>query len=422
MTSGLSLDDLKSRAEAGDAAAQYVLAAQLSGAGAKDEAERWLNASAAQGFGDALYTLATRELHHAGLEEAAKKLARAADHGSAPAQRLLGVLCAMGLGVEYDWREAVRLVSKAAKAGMAPAKRELAMLLFAADPDDEDGATLIVLAAPRDPVAGAVAVRRFCETRRHVDADAAKTHLELLERAQYPHAGSLRSAFASADASQRFQPSPPDWKRIEDKLDKEPPAPSVDAEVLCETPPARVFRKAYSPEECEYVIAAAAQRLAPSMIADPRTGASVQDPYRTSLTAILALVDLDLALVMINRRLAALAGRAPETAESLGVLYYAPGKEYRPHCDWLPPGPELDRGGQRAATGLLYLNHDYDGGETRFIIPDLAFKGRMGDVLVFENLNKNGDPDPISRHAGQAVRSGAKWLGSTWFREKNYRH
>ncbi|WP_428407813.1 2OG-Fe(II) oxygenase [Hyphococcus sp.] len=422
MTPTSSLDQLKSSAEAGDARAQYMLAAQLSGAGAKDEAERWLNASAAQGFGDALYTLATRELHDSGLEEAAKKLRRAADNGSALAQRLLGVLYAMGLGVERDWREAVRLVSEAAKAGMAPAMRELAMLLFAADPNDEDGASLIALSAPRDPVAGAVAVRRFGETRRHADADAAKAHLDLLERAQYPHATSLRTAFASADGSQNFQPLSPHWERIAEKLGEEPAPPSPEAEVLCDAPPARVFRGAFTPEECEYVIASAARLLAPSMIADPRTGASIQDPYRTSLTAILALVDLDLALVMVNRRLAALAGRPPETAECLGVLFYAPGKEYRPHCDWLPPGPELDRGGQRAATGLLYLNQDYEGGETRFILPDLAFKGRMGDVLVFENLKKNGDPDPDSRHAGLAVRSGGKWIGSTWFREKNYRH
>lgn len=410
------------RAEAGDARAQYLLAAKLSGAGEKKEAERWLAAAAEQGFGDALYTLATRRLDHDGLNEAAGMLARASGQGSVPAKRLYGVLAAMGLGRERDWSEAARLVMDAAKAGAPAAMREVAMLLFAADPDDPDGAALLAAAAPQDPVAGAVVVRRLCEGRAFTDAQAAHTHLNLLERVRYPHAAFLRNAFAKAGAAAPQTPGAPDWTRVSETLSNEPAVPSLAPEPLCDTPQARIFRAAYTPEECEYVIAASARHLAPSMISDPRTGAMMQDPYRTSLTAIHALVDLDLAMVMINRRLAALAGRPPEKAECLGVLYYAPGKEYRPHCDWLPPGPEFDRGGQRAATGLIYLNEDYEGGETRFTVPDLAFKGRIGDVLVFENLNENGDPDPASRHEGVAVRSGEKWLGSTWFREKNYRH
>ncbi len=399
-----------------------MLAAQLSGAGEKQEAERWLNAAAAQGFGDALYTLATRRLDHGGLGDAADMLVRAVKDGSTPARRLLGVLYAMGLGVARDWGKAVALVTGAAQAGDPAAMRELSMLLFAADPDDKDGANLLAMAAPRDPVAGAVAVRRFTLGRAFSDAAAARGHLELLERVQYPHAGSLRAAFDKQTEQQSFQPSPPNWTRITEKLAEEPAVCEIEPEAVCETPAARAFRAVFSPEECEYVIAASARLLAPSQISDPRTGAPVQDPYRTSLTAILSLVDLDLALVMINRRLAAMAGRPPETGECLGVLYYAEGHEYRPHCDWLPPGPDLDRGGQRSATGLIYLNDEYDGGETHFLVPDLAFKGGTGDVLVFENLSDEGDPTPHSRHSGRPVLEGKKWLGSTWYREKNYRH
>jgi len=135
----------------------------------------------------------------------------------------------------------------------------------------------------------------------------------------------------------------------------------------------------------------------------------------------MGIVDLDLPLTRINRQLALLAGHAPERAESLGVLYYAPGKEYRPHYDWLPDGPERERGGQRLTTALLYLNDEYEGGETHFISPDIKFRGAPGDVLVFDNVLADGAPDRASRHAGLPVTAGAKWLGSTWYREKNYR-
>ena len=123
---------------------------------------------------------------------------------------------------------------------------------------------------------------------------------------------------------------------------------------------------------------------------------------------------------MFNRRLAALAGEPKDHGEFLGVLNYNQGQEYRPHSDWLPPGNELERSGQRVATTLIYLNDDYEGGETHFLEPDLKFKGATGDVLAFRNVTATGDPDNESRHAGLPVTSGAKWLGSKWFREKPY--
>lgn len=416
-----SIDDLKKRAGAGDASAQYRLAAHLSAVGDKGEAERMLRAAADQGFGDALYTLATRLLSDDGMDEAAQLLTRAADAGSAPAQRLLAVLYANGFGVAADWPRAISLVLGAAKNGVPGAMRELAMLLLARDPDDGDGAALIAQAAMHDPVAGAVAVRRACMKRRHVDVSAAARLLDLLKGAQYPNAEALAADFQAVSSQADQQIPAPDWSAIERKLSGAPDFESTKKETLCEAPSARVFRNAFTEEECEYVIASSARLLAPSLVADPATGRSIQDEYRTSLTAIMAVADLDLALTMFNVRLARLAARPFETAEALGVLYYAPGKEYKPHFDWLPEGPERDRGGQRVTTALLFLNDRYDGGETHFLSPDIRFKGAVGDVLVFDNVLPGGEPDRDSRHAGLAVKSGVKWLGSTWYREKKYR-
>lgn len=416
----VKIDELRKFAEAGDADAQYALAALLSGGGDKDEADRWLNAAADQGHGDALYTLATRLLDAAGAAEAARLLDRAAKAGSVSGQRLLGVLYADGFGVERDWGAAVSHVTAAARAGFPPAMREIAMLLFAFDPDDPDGAALIAKSALRDAAATVVAVRRAAAGRKHADAALAANALQRLAQARYPNVSALNAALHAAQPNETAPPREPDWDRIASAISKEPPAPEIAVEPLCEKPSARVYREAFTPEECEYVIASSARHLAPSRIVDPETGESRQDKYRTSLTAVMSYVDLDLALIMINRRMAALAGQPPENGEFLSVLCYGPGQEYRAHCDWLPPGPEYDRGGQRAATALLYLNEDYDGGETYFLTPDVKFKGGLGDVLVFDNVLANGDPDAASRHAGLPVASGAKWLGSKWFREKKY--
>jgi prolyl 4-hydroxylase len=346
-------------------------------------------------------------------------LTRAAAAGSVPAQRLLGVLYANGFGVEQSWEHAIAIVVDAARNGAATAMCEIAMLLFAADADDQDGAALIQLAAPKDACASAIAVRRTVCGRQHSDPHAAAQYLKNLQRIRYPNANALEAALLKAPHGEIAAQSP-DWSRVTEKLAAAPSAIGPIREVLSASPSALVYRKAFTLEECEYIIASSARLLAPSTVSDPRTGNSLQDDYRTSLTAIMSIADLDLSLTQFNRRLAALARHPPENAEALGVLYYAPGKEYRPHYDWLPPGPEYDRGGQRLTTALLYLNDDYDGGETHFLTPDIRFRGEPGDVLVFNNALKDGSPDRTSRHAGLPVTAGVKWLGSTWYREKKY--
>lgn len=414
-------DKLRKDAEAGDANAQYMLAATLIGAGDRDEGDRWLNAAADQGHSEALYTLATRGFYSSEtLTEGAALARRAADAGSVAAMRLLGVAYAEGFGVAPDWAAAVEWVLRAAQAGAPQAMSELALLLFANDPDDPDGAALIAHAATRDAGAAAVAVRRAAESRAHADASLAANALKQLTAARYPNSAALDAAFKKTAPAETFHPADINWDEVSKKLHAPPAAPQSEPEVLCAEPAARAYRGAFTPEECEYVIASTARLLAPSLVVDPRTGQSRRDPYRNSLTGVVSAMDLDLALVMINARMAALAGRRHDHAEFLSILCYRPGEEYRPHFDWLPEGEELERSGQRVATALLTLNDDYDGGETHFLSPDVRFRGRTGDVLVFDNVLADGTIDMASRHAGLAVTRGAKFLGSRWFREKKY--
>jgi prolyl 4-hydroxylase len=425
----INLDELRKAAGAGDPMAQYALAAVLSGEGQSQEADRWLNASAEQGNGDALYTMATRCFNeNNGFDEARSLLERAAGAGSTEAQRLRGVLYTEGFVAEPDWNKAISSVIGAARRGAPAAMREIAMLLFAIDPDDPDGAALIEHAAPGDAGAGIVAVRRAACGRRGADVDLAAKALQHLNAAGYPNTAALKAALDAQrldgplgeNAAAKEPAKEPDWNRIIGLLDDVPQTPTIAPESVCEAPSARVFRGAFTLEECEYVIASSARLLAPSLIVDPQTGRSRQDEYRTSLTAVMAPVDLDLALVMITRRMAQFAGRPAENGEFLGVLCYGVGQEYRPHFDWLPPGPELERSGQRVTTALIILNDDYEGGETHFLSPDLKFKGATGDLLVFENVLADGKPDEATRHAGLPVTKGVKWLGSRWFREKKY--
>jgi prolyl 4-hydroxylase len=142
---------------------------------------------------------------------------------------------------------------------------------------------------------------------------------------------------------------------------------------------------------------------------------------RTSATASLSPINLDLALIALNSTMALAAQSSDDKGEFLSVLRYAPGQEYRPHIDCIPRGKDFDASGQRVKTALLFLNDDYRGGETHFLAPDIRIKGQRGDILVFSNVLADGEPDKAARHAGLPVTAGEKWLASRWFRSKKFK-
>ena len=417
----IDINALREVAKNGDAAAQYMLAAMLTNAGNRVEADHWLKMSADLGYGEALYTLATREFKSsANLSGAYDLLKRGGEGGSTASKRLLGVVCAEGFGVAEDWHQAVAAVVEAAREGDAAAMAEIAMLLFTNDPDDEDGASLITKASEENPNAAAVLVRRTAIGRKHSDRTHAEHTLRRLSHERYRNSTSLDTALAANSEQSVFKANDVDWGRVTEKLAVRPGTAKIESETVCEKPSARVYRNVLTPEECEYVIANSMRHLGPSLIVDPTTGKARRDNYRNSLTAVYSPVDLDLAIVTLNRRIADIAGYPHENGEFLGVLCYVPGQEYKPHFDWLPEGAELDRSGQRIGTALIYLNNEFDGGETHFMTPDIRFKGDPGDLLVFENVLPDGSTDDAAQHAGLPVGNGFKWLISRWFREKKY--
>lgn len=414
MASPQDVQSLTARANAGDAQAQYALAAALSRTDRRDEAERWLSSAAEGGCADALYTIATRQLYSSENAAAAtEKLRRAKAGGSAAAARLLGVLSAIGVGMPKDERGALSDLLALAKGGDAGAAREVACILALRDIDDPNIAALLTNSGSVDPVAAAFGLVR-AGAGRGVSGEIA-SFSALLRRLGYPRAENVSVATPPATRGNGAA----DWENIAAAISLSPNL-ATRAERVAASPDVVVFRRAVAPEICEYVIAHSASRLGPSLVYNPIEARMIRDPLRTSATASLSPIDLDLALIAINRLLASAAGCAEENGEFLSVLHYAPGQQYRPHFDCIPPGPDLDRNGQRARTALLFLNDDYEGGETQFTEIDLKVRGKRGDILVFSNLSPDGEVDRAARHAGLAVTRGAKWIASKWFRTKKF--
>lgn len=176
--------------------------------------------------------------------------------------------------------------------------------------------------------------------------------------------------------------------------------------------------------ECGLVIAMAQPLLRPSRTVDPVSGEPLATQIRTSHDAQFDALHEDLAIRLVQARLAEAAGLALDQAERLIVLRYESGQEYRPHRDYLTPAAiARDRpdAGDRMRSICVYLNDVEAGGGTRFPHADLVVEPKAGDAIVFDNLLEDGTPDHDSLHAGLPVERGVKWLATLWFRQRPYR-
>lgn len=201
--------------------------------------------------------------------------------------------------------------------------------------------------------------------------------------------------------------------RAMELTDEGDPVSVPQGEVICSGPRITRFGNFFTADECAYLAEAADPMFEPAPTVDERTGKLIMNPVRTSDTAVFPWIAEDPAVHALNRRIAAASGTDVRQGEPLQVLRYTPGQEYKPHIDAIPG---FDN--QRILTMLVYLNEDFDGGETHFLKCDLTVRGRAGDAILFENVDADGGPNSDAVHAGLPVTRGVKILASRWIRAR----
>lgn len=198
----------------------------------------------------------------------------------------------------------------------------------------------------------------------------------------------------------------------------------ADVTVLSESPWVAIADDVLNQEECRLVYYSGGPQVERSITTDP-DGNLVKVQLRTSFETVFHESEEDITLLMIQRRMAALANKTPAYSEPLHLLRYENGQEYRPHRDYLPQSliSPLDEGGegQRDSTVIVYLNDVTGGGETEFIELDKKIAPKTGRVLAFNNLHSDGSPDTRTLHAGLPVKSGTKWIATMWLHQGIFR-
>jgi prolyl 4-hydroxylase len=260
---------------------------------------------------------------------------------------------------------------------------------------------------------------------RHLPRDlgAARSLVAQAEQAGSLHAARTLSAFLATGLAE-----PPDWSGalalLDRWSDRDPiagrqlaliaaMAPPSAAEPISGSPWVVRFPGFFSAAEVSFLLDLAERRFKPALVFDEKQQRFVAHPYRDAQVAAFPVVFEWPAIHALNRRIAAASGTDVAQGESLQVLRYEPGQQYRQHLDAVP-----GLGNQRIVTMLIALNDDFDGGATVFAEADLTLRGRSGDALLFRNVGEDGRPDRRSLHAGAPVTRGVKLIASRWIRQR----
>lgn len=171
-----------------------------------------------------------------------------------------------------------------------------------------------------------------------------------------------------------------------------------------------------TPGECARICRTVHGHLSPSMTTSGPDGRN----FRRSQTAFLGYIESNL-VADVDRRIGDLLGLQRGPAEPLQAHVYDVSDEFIPHTDYFKPG-ELRRykrdPGQRAVTVLIYLQEPECGGETVFTEFGLSIRPKRGCALVWMNLNLDGEPNPLTRHASNPVIRGQKIVLTKWFNQR----
>jgi prolyl 4-hydroxylase len=175
-------------------------------------------------------------------------------------------------------------------------------------------------------------------------------------------------------------------------------------------------------DSCAWIMERAAPLQAAAPVYNPASAKAMQHDARTNSAALFTIANLDVPMLLIRARIANSMGISVLNLERFNVLRYLPGQRFASHVDFLDPAifeREIAERGQRVATFLVYLNQDYEEGETSFPRIQKGFKGRVGDALVFHNVDAQGQPDRLTLHEGKSPTNGEKWVLSQFIRDKH---
>lgn len=153
-------------------------------------------------------------------------------------------------------------------------------------------------------------------------------------------------------------------------------------------------------------------------------GLKINTDYRNSLTTWIK--DEELPLANKISEISVDITKLPKiNQEFLQVVKYDEGGTFKPHYDACLISKEYcdkmnGSAGERRSTLLIYLNDDFEGGETEFVKLNLKIKPKKGKAILFWSTDENGNLFEKSLHTGHIVKNGNKWIATKWSHNNSY--
>ena len=212
-----------------------------------------------------------------------------------------------------------------------------------------------------------------------------------------------------------------DWKRVAKDIDLKEWLSVPAGEILGEINGIHRYPNLMPKAACDWLIDTSRGRLQRARVYDPESRKVTTSVTRSNSAANFHLGDVGVLHFLLQARMGAACGLPMRNMEAPAVLHYAVGEQITEHYDFIDPKrpnylEHLRKEGQRVATFLLYLNEDYEGGETEFPEFGIRQKGVAGMGLCFLNSLPDGQPDTRMLHAGLAPLRGEKWVVSQFIR------
>jgi hypothetical protein len=326
-------------------------------------------------------------------DEALDELARGVNAGDPACMRELGLRLLLGERAPLLPEQGLGFLGEACDAGLPEAGARAAGLL-----------ALGVRIAPDWPLA----LRWLCRAAQGGWASAQRQLLGLCD----DRALALRAASHPAT----------DWNGVAAAIRLEDWRRCPAAVIRHDNPRVSTFPAFVRPELCAELIGYAHGHLAPARVYDPSTHEDIVVAHRSNTLATFDVRQVELVHSLLQARMAAACGFSERMMEAPSVLHYAPGEQIAEHYDFVNPASspdytaEIARNGQRMITFLIYLNDDYEGGETDFPLLGVTHKGTRGEGIYFVNALADGSPDKRMLHAGRPTTRGEKWIVTQFVR------
>jgi len=190
----------------------------------------------------------------------------------------------------------------------------------------------------------------------------------------------------------------------------------MNYEILHRDPLIILIPEFVSEKEAQYLMSAGDRLMQRSTVVCDDPDGCV-DPRRTSESAHLRE---DANVEPIRQR--ARDFSRLQTCETIQVVRYRVGQEFKPHLDQCHPSTkegarEIRTGGQRGATFFVYLNEPEAGGATVFPAAGLSVLPKARAAVFWRHQLPSGATDTRTLHGGARVVRGKKYGANIWLRQ-----